>query len=223
MDMDKNLYGLLFAVHQPRSFVLNPKGLFNLQLEFIPGFGDNNFVEYRHHIYRTRKHRHVGLEDNPQKQHKCAKNIDFSIEECIDQYYQTESNCTISGSTVLHCISENNLGKYVQLVNKTWNLKERDFTRSTNCQVPCTTEYYEVALIREKAVKIEKDYGTLEFQLMITTEKIINSNELLLYDNNNLIADVGGYLGLLLGVSVFSLYQKIMSYFEGIRVNMLGQ
>lgn len=223
MKMDKNFFGLLFAVHQPGSFILNPRGFLNLQLNYIPGFGDIRFTEHREQVYRTRKRRHVGLEYNPHIDYRCVNDIFFRVEKCLDIYYQIESNCTIFGTSVLNCSSPKSLSRYIQLVNKTWISQESDFVATTKCQLPCTTEYYDVVTVREKAQRTEDDSGLIHFHLYVGTDKIINMQELLIYDNNNVIADVGGYLGLLLGVSAFSLYQKLMSYFEGIRAKVFGQ
>ena len=57
---------------------------------------------------------------------------------------------------------------------------------------------------------ISKDSIELEWEYM--NSDYIVRQEYLTYDINSLIADVGGYLGLLLGHSLLSIYQWLMEW-----------
>ncbi len=67
----------------------------------------------------------------------------------------------------------------------------------TGCVSRCTFEKYSLEPWRTKPAS---DAGRSTFHLYHYLGEIVVEEEFYLYDGDNLIADVGGYLGLLLGV-----------------------
>ena len=53
---------------------------------------------------------------------------------------------------------------------------------------------------------------------IIFTEEYEKKEHYFIYDGNALIADIGGYLGLLLGFSIYGIVESFVEYFEWKRV-----
>ncbi len=53
--------------------------------------------------------------------------------------------------------------------------------------------------------------SSLRLGLLVPTAQHFVRREYLLYDANSLIADIGGYLGLLLGYSILSVFHQLAS------------
>ena len=52
------------------------------------------------------------------------------------------------------------------------------------------------------------------FQFYTKVDRVEVKEDYVIYDANSLIADVGGYLGLLLGYSALSIYQAVVQGFR---------
>ena len=56
----------------------------------------------------------------------------------------------------------------------------------------------------------------LMFVAYFSKAEFVMEDEVLLYDYNNLVADIGGFLGLLLGVSCLAVYDMMAKLFRSI-------
>ena len=54
----------------------------------------------------------------------------------------------------------------------------------------------------------------LKVQLIFTSSEIMLKEKILVYDYDSLFADIGGYTGLLLGLSFFDLADMLAAFFE---------
>ena len=114
-------------------------------------------------------------------------------------------------------------------MNNSRDYSESDVINKLNCLPKCTTEslklvhrwttsYYErytICLLIQQKIGFECCYrNTSGINLFFRETSLEVYQQEFLYGANNFIADVGGYLGLLLGVSIFSFYQVLVSTFE---------
>ena len=90
-------------------------------------------------------------------------------------------------------------------------LSEYGIYNVTKCLPHC--EHDEIEVRRMGKPRISSNKGstfTLEFQF--DNEVYKSREEYILYDGNSFIADVGGYLGLLLGHSMLSIYSRFVEW-----------
>ena len=85
-------------------------------------------------------------------------------------------------------------------------LKQRTFTKCT-CQLPCRESIYEAKLDRKIEQKIRKAWM---FAIYFKRKQIKSVEERPAYDGKYLLADVGGLVGLLVGMSVLSLVELVV-------------
>ena len=77
-----------------------------------------------------------------------------------------------------------------------------------NCPIPCQLLTYRLEKVLEQSYPCE----SCPLNLTVNDGVIDVLEEKPLYDSNNFVADVGGYLGLLLGASVLTIYQDILDF-----------
>ena len=60
----------------------------------------------------------------------------------------------------------------------------------------------------------DTSYVFLKVQLIFTSSEITLKEKILVYDYDSLFADIGGYTGLLLGLSFFDLADMLAAFIE---------
>jgi hypothetical protein len=67
-------------------------------------------------------------------------------------------------------------------------------------------------------VKEESKYGpgSVRLQFFFASGKLILKEQYVIYNYNSMIADIGGYLGLLMGYSLLSVYEMAVDWFDKI-------
>ena len=102
--------------------------------------------------------------------------------------------------------------QYKQLLNLTTTLlRAGGFGghRLTKCPIRCSNYVYRIATsvdFKQEVTAAEKDI--LSVNLYIAADSYEVKEEVLRYTRGDLIADIGGYLGLLLGSSVLAMYDS---------------
>ena len=75
----------------------------------------------------------------------------------------------------------------------------------TGCRVPCNRNEWSYKRYL-KRIKVSFFLKPLQIQFFFSTDTFHTTSQYLAYDTQNLVADIGGYLGLLLGYSLFDFY-----------------
>ena len=60
------------------------------------------------------------------------------------------------------------------------------------------------------------DMDSLVLTISLSSSNYLIEKDVLLYNESNLIADIGGYLGLLLGVSILSIYEMFTNFIKNV-------
>ena len=222
--MLKDEVELLFAVHNPGNFVLNSRGILNQDFRYIHGFDSKGVgTRRRYQYYKIRKHRHTALEINPHRPYPCTHESVLSFETCLDDYYQSESNCTfqeMNGSQ--NCSDSNAFEKYGKLVSYIVDMGIKDLLDLTKCQMPCIFEYYELFKVSDE-VLYDGPKDSILFEFVAESDDLFKSEEILIYNSNNFIADVGGFLGLLLGASAYTFFLEIKAALNAVKIWITNQ
>ena len=93
---------------------------------------------------------------------------------------------------------------------------------TTGCLASCERdEYGKLDVVpSEKSSEPVKD---LHMAFLIRSGSYEEKEEYLLYDTNSFIADIGGFMGLCLGLSLFSLYNEVVDLFIKFKGRICGR
>ena len=170
-------------------------------------------------------HRTTVLSTN---QEPCNDEWKEPLNICLDQYYTKQLNCRLPWNVADTAIRPCNMTKdLIQLENISIELEfqnQRMLYKTLNCTMPCTTMEY----ILQDYMQYDMNctFNNCNGQLVNVTLSILDGNlytskEVWLYGWSNFFADFGGYLGLLLGISVFTVYEGMKKLAKRIPWNRL--
>ena len=140
-----------------------------------------------------------------------ARNVNTSA--CISDFVERKIGCNpnIHGSRYSRrdiCTTKSQLSHLEMVTTKLFELDDNEIFTMTGCLSSCEKDIY--TLVPEHFTCSETGApGKLKLQLMINQRSYEERKHYVIYDFTSFIADVGGYMGLLLGCSLFSLYNEI--------------
>ena len=96
---------------------------------------------------------------------------------------------------------------------------DKKLIETTGCQPPCKLRHFKIKtpLTRNMYEPMPNEIANkYRIQLEITSTKptVEEHEEVYIYDGNNLMADFGGFLGMLLGASCLTLFDEAVSLLE---------
>ena len=145
--------------------------------------------------------------DQARAGHRCSNDdAEVMVGRCIVRYMESANNCTTYGLMGNKTKKICNKDDKIELRN---NWIDEDIFNLTGCLPKCTRDIISLKPFGRKnwPTKPGQQYVTIKFMyedgLYIVTEEYKD------YDMSSFIADVGGYLGLLLGHSVLSIYYMV--------------
>ena len=150
--------------------------------------------------------------------HRCT-NLDKNPKttSCIAKYIQGQIGCrvNIQGSRSFGNGSEcNSMEQFNKFVNISERLEEADDTsiyKMTGCLSACEKDKFDITYGVESTLK-GASYCRAVVSLQIDDKAFIEEEQYYVYDFDSFFADVGGFMGLLLGSSVLSIYDVVGSW-----------
>ena len=92
-------------------------------------------------------------------------------------------------------------------------MEESALLTRTGCLGPCNLPWFDTRpFMVETVPKSSEEDRVLELTFSIMSGVHTQLTEYLIYDSDTMFADVGGYLGLLLGHCVLSVYDNIVKW-----------
>ena len=161
---------------------------------------------------------HIKAIDQPSK--RCSQEKgDIDTSACIAKFVEKQLGCNpmILGSQyseAVQCRTDSELKKLVNLSKLLNEADENDIYEMTGCLSSCEKDQYSLST---EGTKISTDHiemrNALPCQLHLRFRMLDSSykeeEQYIIYDSASFIADVGGYMGLLLGSSLLSLYMAM--------------
>ena len=89
-------------------------------------------------------------------------------------------------------------------------MDEREIFDLTGCMPGCSKSHFDLVTLEKHRTNKTK----LIVHLMYNRGEFDQTEEFYIYDYTSFIADVGGYLGLLLGYSLLSIYHAFMTWIQ---------
>ena len=189
---------------------------------------DNSKVNVEYEImseevtYMTKENEHC---------RKYCESYDF--DGCISNYMISKMNCTLPwvsenlANSLPPCMHPGEYDLYKILTRILQLTNEEMVFKYTGCMPCCSrNEIHSKLVARDNNIEkspfysslyhLEQDYVIMRF--FYASNKITSKEEYYTYDTSNLIADFGGYLGLLLGYSILGFYDTIISILKSLVV-----
>ena len=161
--------------------------------------------------FYVRKNRVMALDRSGQR---CSNEINHeSVGRCIVRTLEDTYNCTsyqlTANRTKKFCTtSDGVMGQVQDTINKYWAMPESDLFEKTGCLPSC--DRFEMSLVNtpeSKSYDLSRaSYRHMTLVFLFEDGSYNVREEYIVYDTSNFIADVGGYLGLLMGHSILSIY-----------------
>lgn len=201
-------------------FVPNVRALYGNAREVITLSGDCTYAgtysacKYSNIVYVTETH--IKALDQPtQRCNEDSSPSRINTSGCIAAFINREVGCNtnIIGTQYLKGLPCKTKSQLTALANISRVLEQADGNRvydMTGCLSPCEKNKYQLSLgplKTEMANQWLNDIpDELHLQFVILDSSYGEEEQYIIYDVESFIADIGGYMGLLLGSSLFSLY-----------------
>ena len=139
-------------------------------------------------------------------------NYDEGTTKCITQFVEKETGCRTmmykSDMNISTCSTPEQIALLVRRTTLIRQLDSNGILAVTGCLATCEwNEFRHNVRIERWTEKKEMKNGKYVDFAISTKGRYEEMEEYLIYDFNSFIADVGGYLGLLLGQSLYGIYQ----------------
>ena len=131
-----------------------------------------------------------------------------SVSQCIAEYFEATYNCSLYMLDSLgkreDCTEDYASYDNVELRDHWAKKTELEIYQMTGCMPSCKGK--QIRLETEQESTSDSTNPDIHLAFQYRDGMYILNEEYLVYDFNNFIADIGGYLGLLLGHSILSIY-----------------
>ena len=150
--------------------------------------------------------------------YNCDETNSVRFVDCINEYYEEMLNCNLPWVNNNHkrtCSTNNDYETFLNISRSIFTNNTRGQIEDRGCFIQnCIQHYWRVKLAR----KLKGYYNqTVVHYLMPAKSKVSFKREIPLYTFSSFFAEVGGYLGLLVGESIFSFYKSIKHFMTKIR------
>ena len=157
------------------------------------------------------------------------KSLNPNVTACIIEYIQAKIGCRaniqgIQTSNAPPCKTRQQFKEYATLSKELQYADDAKVFDITGCLSSCEKDKFEIALtdrhdVARKSNRYKEIYNvrvdphrglnTLDVFISIRESSYTEEEQYYIYDWNSFITDVGGYMGLVLGSSFLSLYDKM--------------
>ena len=215
------------------SYVLNLSNKMLIFQVFVPNgvklFGSAHLItrgitfcssySYIQNIYITKVH--VKAIDQPS--HRCTSETNRpKTTSCLANYIGREIGCSpnILGSLYPEGVLCNNKSQVDSLDKMTkifQNADENEIYSMTGCLSSCEKYHYAIsAAPLERKPQRMSDFCEVHAKFQIIDRSFEEKEQYVIYDTDSFFADIGGYMGLLLGSSFISLYNEIEAFLRSL-------
>ena len=154
----------------------------------------------------------------------CDESNSKMFVNCINDYYEETLQCNLPWINVRKskniektCTSDKDYDEFMNISKSIFKSQVRKEIEKNGCFIPnCAQKFWKVKTSRE-TVNWYNQNKTIILFMMPAKAKVLSKKEVALYTFSTFFAEVGGYLGLLVGESVFSFYERILHFFSKFR------
>ncbi len=152
---------------------------------------------------------------------RCGENErGLSVEACIDEYIESQVGCSSklqrTPKNLRTCTTDAEYMEWSRLGFNVSHASDGLTYKMTGCQGPCKRTEYKLRAVGGVTLApsefAQKDKRIFWIRILFANSRYHVKEQYLVYDQNSFIADVGGYLGLLLGHSLYSIGCSLKSH-----------
>ena len=174
---------------------------------------------FYHEVERT-KRKYL---DNPLE--RCTNEPrDPNMTACIAEYITDEIGCSMNiqgfqSFNKTHCNTTTQMNAFANISRKLETNAATSVYEMTGCLSSCEKDKYVVSL-EEKTdyqLKPASKYRHSDVLVVFTiyARSYVEEEQYIVYDSNSFLADIGGFLGLVLGSSMLNLYDEVVGLLGG--------
>ena len=162
--------------------------------------------------------------DNPNE--RCI-NEGTNTTFCIAEYIASKIGCSaqIQGITPKEFPPCKNATQWEAFINISTTLEQADATEvyeMTGCFSSCEKDKYDVALENwSEDTSYKNIHSQALFTFTIYERSYIEEEQYIIYDGNSFLADIGGFLGLVLGSSMLNIFDEVVGLLHGVNIEMV--
>ena len=155
------------------------------------------------------------------KNKPCNNKNDIKLTDCVNQVYEKELGCKLPwlyNRNISNNICQSQ-EKFDQFRNMTIHAGKKSMQEKlenhgcliSNCKITKWQEVTRNEIFGDFKNKMEFRY------FMPARSKVTIYQDIRIYDENNFIGDFGGYIGLMLGLSILTVYDYLISLIKSIK------
>ena len=154
-----------------------------------------------------------------------AENIKNDIWSCLESHFASKLNCSLPWQSAKNdrklpvCSHPHEFMQYMETHEGILDFETDDITQTANCMPSCRRVEYSVKLFNKlpgldpevyQYLGVDNQFkNALQLDFFFGKDRFSKREQYYAYDMQNLVADFGGYLGLLLGYSLLALYDSM--------------
>ena len=218
-----NIY--LFVYNKNQMYIPNSVSAFGSAEKLIAmRSGIIKFKLKLHSVFLNIKKTHKRRVDSPSE--RCSNDLNGQhMTACLAEYIQSRIGCNTNIQGIMNterapCNSTQQFRDYINVSQKLQHADASTVHKMTGCMPSCEFDKFDIELTDRAAVTYPHNsyYGKnyLGISISMRDSAFWEEEEYLIYDFDSFIADVGGYMGLLLGSSFLSLFDEIESYLRAL-------
>ena len=137
-----------------------------------------------------------------------------SLSKCVISYMEENLGCRIPFSQLQsqfarNCSTLSEYESFIAMLTRFETITENGVARETGCLPPCVQSEFELTAKHFREIEKYYDYQEdVDVTISITRTQYAFHEDIGIYPGSSFIADVGGMMGLLLGASIFSMFEQ---------------
>ena len=150
----------------------------------------------------------------------------FQFQDCLDKFISDELNCDLfwlNPTGKRECSTHEDLESFLQMTDDYFQKNEiQKKLRKAKC-LPLSCSYsswtrkttFHVTNFENHKVQVLREFVKFREYLLVfylPEQEVVKSTKVEMYNWNSFIADFGGYLGLLLGASILSIFEELVNF-----------
>ena len=167
---------------------------------------------------------HMRYLDNPND--RCT-NEGTDMTSCIAEYIANKIGCSVKIQGIESHMFQpcKNGTEWEAFVNVSQQLEQAgatDVYKMTGCLSACEKYKYDSSLENwSEGPSHSNRYNQLLLIFTIYERSYIEEEQYVIYDENSFLADIGGFLGLVLGSSLLNLFDEVVGLLGGLKIDMV--
>ncbi len=149
---------------------------------------------------------------------RCAPDGNASrVSQCTAEHIERLVGCAMRWSrhhtpSLPACTTHEQFMRHEEESLRLRSMDEQDYFEATGCLAACDRPRFELVSMASSTEKVVGPNASSSFNIYLSysTGRYEVREDYLLYDFGSFVADVGGYLGLLLGHSMYSIFSSVV-------------